>query len=68
MYYIYDEIINYALDLPVENVKRFISLYRLTKEEIELFKEKFNIPAILMIIEYYQNKNDKVYQKIKENV
>ena len=59
----HDEIINYALKLTPERVKRFISLFKLTKEEQETFKGKFNNPSVLMTLEYYQNNNDKVYQK-----
>ncbi len=59
-----DEIINYAIHLPVERLRRFISLYRLTKDEIIAFKQKYsNIPAILMTIEYYQENNIKVFEK-----
>ena len=59
-----DEIINYALKLSPERVKRFISLYKLNNDEIELFKEKYNkIPFVMDTIEYYQLGNDKIYQK-----
>ena len=59
-----DEIISYALKLPPERVKRFISLYKLNNNEIELFKEKYNkIPFIMDTIEYYQFGNNKIYQK-----
>ena len=32
-----EEIINYALNLPIMQLKRFLSLYKLTREELELF-------------------------------
>ena len=58
------EIINYALNLPEEQVKRFISLYKLNNDEILLFNEKFNkFNDVLMAIEYYQEHNTKVYEK-----
>lgn len=59
-----DEIISYALKLSPERVKRFISLYKLNNDEIELFKEKYNkIPFVMDTIEYYQFGNNKIYQK-----
>lgn len=57
-----DEIIEYALKLPEFQVKRFISLFKLTNDEIELFQDKFfNVKSVILTIDYYQNKdNDKV--------
>ena len=50
-----EDIINYGLGLDEVRVKRFISLFKLTKEEILLFKEKFkNDGSVISTIEYYQ--------------
>lgn len=60
----HDEVIDYALKLYPERVKRFLSLYKLNSDEIILFKEKFYQDiSVLMTIEYYQENNTKVYQK-----
>ena len=59
-----DEIITYALNLNKENVKRFISLFRLTKEEILLFKAKFSKDEdVLDHISYYQEKDLNVFRR-----
>ena len=59
-----DEIIDYALKLSSERIKRFISLYKLNKEEIMLFQEKYSKNAdVLDAIDYYQLGNNKIYQK-----
>ncbi len=61
-----EQIIDYIVKLPIERIQRFISLYKLNPDEIDMFKEKYqNIPMILMTIEYYQENNKKVYQKKK---
>jgi len=61
-----DEIMNYVLDLPPMRVKRFISLYKLSKEELLIFYDKYynNIP-ITNALNYYQNEKEKVYIKKK---
>ena len=55
-----DEIINYALLLSDVRVKRFISLFKLTNEEIALFREKYkNNNYVLESIKYYQTEEFK---------
>ena len=39
--YSVEEIINYALNLNEVRIKNFINCFRLTKEEIILFKEQY---------------------------
>ena len=57
-----EEIINYGLKLYEFRAKRFISLYKLTPEEINLFKEKYqNNIDILNTIAYYQEGDKEVY-------
>ncbi len=61
-----EEIINYGLSLPYMRLLRFISLFRLNSDEIELFKEKFyNDKNIIDTIDYYQNNKKDVYMKKK---
>ena len=58
-----DEIIAYALNLQGFQAERFLSLYRLTPFEIELFKDHFRgNNSILNVIAYYQEKNVDVYE------
>ena len=61
-----DEIIDYVLKLPPYRVKRFISLFRLTDDEIELFKEKFYKDHMVIdaTIKYYQN--DEFREMVKK--
>lgn len=62
-----EEIINIALNLSVDKVIRFLSLYKLTEEEIKLFREKFyNEMLVQDIISYYQNQELDVFVKRKE--
>ena len=59
-----NEIIAYALNLPEMRLKRFISLFKLTVDEIEIFKDHFyNNSFIIDAISYYQEKKHDVYQK-----
>ena len=54
-----EELINIGLSLNELRAKRFVSSLSLTKEEIELFKEKYKEKNLVMkAIAYYQ-KNDK---------
>lgn len=63
-----EEIIAYALKLKEYRLKRFISLYKLTKTEQELLKIANNFDeTLLKYIAYYQN-NDKHAFDIKEKV
>ena len=58
-----EDIIKYGLALNEERVRRFIALFRLTEEEILLFKEKFkNNSKIISAIEYYQENNKEAYE------
>ncbi|MBR7041882.1 MAG: hypothetical protein IKI04_00100 [Bacilli bacterium] len=58
-----EEIIKYGLELNEVSVKRFLSLFRLTEEEIILFKEKFkNDGDVISTIEYYQEGNEKAFE------
>lgn len=59
----HEETINYALNLCEYRVKRFISLYKLNKDEIELFKNKFyDNDNVLKCIKYYQENMEDVYK------
>lgn len=59
-----DEIINYILCLPPMRVKRFISLNKLSQEELSIFCEKYyNNIQVMNAINYYQK--EKTYIKKK---
>lgn len=59
-----EELINMALNLNQLRVERFITNYRLSKDEIELFKEKFSYsPRVLKAIAYYQEGDIHAYRK-----
>lgn len=61
-----EEIIKMFLNKDPERVIRFVSGYKLTPEEIELFKLKyFDETRVLKALKYYQE-NDKEVYKIKE--
>ena len=62
-----EEIINYGLNLHQERVKRFIAGFKLTEEEIILFKNKFSYSdEVLSFIEYYQEKKyDAFHNRMK---
>ena len=58
------EIISYILNLNEIRVKRFMSLFRLTQEEINLFTEKFKeSPLIIDYISYYQKKDLQTFTR-----
>ena len=59
-----DEIIDIGLNLNDIRVKRFLSGFKLTEEELKMFETKFskNI-SILKVIEYYQKNNLDVYKE-----
>jgi len=58
------EILEYALALHQERLKRFISGFKLTEEEIMLFKEKYQNNNILLgYIEYYQEEQKDAFIK-----
>ena len=62
------EIIEEGLNLNEIRVQRFISTFCLSKEEIELFKEKFSkCNYILDVSAYYQEGNKNIYKKNKKN-
>lgn len=57
-----EEIIEEGLNLNEIRVKRFLSTFKLTQEEIDNFKSKFrNNRNILNILAYYQEENKDVY-------
>lgn len=59
-----EEIINYAIKLYDYRIKRFISQFKLTEEEINIFKEKFkHNPSILEYIAYYQEDDKEAFQR-----
>lgn len=59
-----EEIIEFALKLHNERARRFISGFKLTPIEIELFKQRYNKEtATLAYIEYYQEKKEDVFCK-----
>ena len=61
-----EEIINYSLGLSHMGLKRFVSSYKLTEEEIELFLQRYSRDSVIRdAIEYYQKGNNKVYIKKK---
>lgn len=62
-----EEIINYALNLYVDNAKKFVSVFKLTEEEILLFEETYKKnPPVLAAIEYYQKNNKEIYKNYYE--
>jgi hypothetical protein len=63
-----EEIIKYALSLNEIQVKRFISMYHLTPEEIALFKQKFaQYQQVLNTISYYQEGDTEAFTKKQSN-
>jgi hypothetical protein len=59
-----EEIVEIGLSLGEMRVIRFISGFRLTPEEIELFKEKYKFcPLVIKAIAYYQEGDKFVYQR-----
>ncbi len=59
-----EEIIDYALKLYGYRAERFISLFKLTEEEIEIFKEKYQCnPNILEYIAYYQEGDKEIFER-----
>lgn len=59
-----EEIILYGLKLHPIRVTRFIQGFKLTDDEIELFKEKFkNYREVLQYIDYYQIGNKEAFKK-----
>lgn len=58
-----DEIIAYAIKLPEYRLDRFLSLYKLSDDEIMLFKKLFyNKPNIIKTIMYCQENIKDVYE------
>lgn len=63
-----EEIINIGLNLKFDRLLRFIQLFKLNKNEIDIFIDKFkNDVNVLNYIKYYQL-NDKEAFKIKKYV
>lgn len=60
----HDEIIGYGLNLGCIKVKRFIEGFKLTSDEINLFKNKFkNEQDVLDAIAYYKENDKEVYKR-----
>lgn len=58
-----DELIDMVLNMNEINVVRFIQLYRLNMDEINLFEYRFSkCNHVLMALEYYQRNNKDVYK------
>ena len=52
-----------------ERVKRFIQLFKLTEEEIEMFKEKYKDSIrIINAIKYYQEGETDIYEKYNKKL
>lgn len=66
-----EEIINYFLGMSyfsLNRVIRFISLFKLMKEEVNLFKEQYkNYRDVIDAICYYQENDVKVYERRYKN-
>lgn len=59
-----EDIINKMLNSNEFSVERFLTLFKLTEEELLLFKEKYNNNLkISNIISYYQEKKMDTYEK-----
>ena len=59
-----EEIINEGLNMSAPRAKRFVSTLKLTREEIQLFKENFKTSlSVLDAIAYYQEGDKQVYEK-----
>ncbi len=59
-----EEIIKMFLQLPIHQVERFIKSFRLTKEEIELFRIRYlGKREIEDAIDYYQEGKKDTYEK-----
>lgn len=67
-----EEIIEQVLNMKEERVKRFISGYKLTEDEIAKIINKFKTDEICKAIDYYQRNIKDVYEKekvyVKRNV
>ena len=62
-----EEIIDYGLNLFGEQLERFVSLFKLTNEEIEVFKNKFQMyPQTLKFIAYYQEGDKDAFKRNTE--
>lgn len=58
------EIINIGLNLNELRALRFVTSFKLTNEEIEIFKSKFkNKIDVIDAIKYYQENDKKVYER-----
>lgn len=60
-----DEVIEIGLKLSPYRVCRFIQCFKLSNDEIELFKEKFSdYKTVLQYIDYYQLNEKDAFKKI----
>lgn len=60
-----EEIIEQVLNMQQKRVKRFISGYKLTEEEITKIINRFKTDEIVKAIDYYQRNIKDVYEKEK---
>ena len=59
-----EELINIMLDMECDRAIRFVSLYKLSKDEIKIFEDRYvKYDKIIDAINYYQKKDRKVYRK-----
>ena len=64
-----DEIVRLGLQMPDFRSERFVKGYRLTDEEIELFKNKFSENSqVLNAIAYYQEGDHSVYERKSNHI
>ena len=60
-----EEVIYIGLNLDERSATRFVSTFGLTKEEVELFKDKFFYSSsVLNAIAYYQENDREVYRRV----
>lgn len=62
----HDDIINYALKLREERMRRFVSLYKLTNEEIKFFKNKYHSVDLALL--YHQKQQIDIYMLYYESL
>lgn len=59
-----DEIVELGLSMGELRARRFVEVFKLNPEEIDLFKRKFDgYPQVLQAIAYYQEGDAQVYQR-----
>lgn len=64
-----EEVLKHIMNSSVISINRFLSLFKLTDDEIELFKQKYaKCMQILDTISYYQEKKLDTYTKSMQKV